>query len=344
MTTIPGASVPAGPVGPAGLKVLLPNTIQLSPATPPGVELVGYDVHEEIPAAHRDARVLVVWGNPPRRLAAAARHLPELRWVQSLAAGPDNVLAAGFAPEVVLTGGRGLHDLPVAEHTLALVLAAARRLDLATRAQVGHRWAGELGGLQPGDNRAGFTTLRDAEVVIWGFGSIAACLAPHLRALGARVTGIAQSAGSRAGFPVVTREALPEVLAKADVLVMILPAVPETHQILDAGVLSLLPPAAWVVNVGRGANVAEDDLVAALLAGRLAGAALDVTSEEPLPPGSPLWDAPNLILTPHAAGGRPLGSDELLSANLAAFLAGRPMRNLIRAGAAPAGRGPGPGR
>lgn len=313
----------------AVIKVLLPTSIPLAPDLPDGATPVPYDVRAPVPPEHRDAEVLVSWGNPHARLHEEASRLTRLRWVQSLAAGPDHILEAGFAPEVVLTSGRSLHDQPVAEHTLALLLAAARRLDLTTRAQIGHQWAYELGGLQPGDNTHRFTTLRGAHVVIWGFGSIATTLAPLVTALGARVTGVARSAGTRAGYPVVTPADLAAVLPTADVLVLILPAVPETREVLDGAVLSLLPRTAWVVNVGRGATVDEEALVGALRDGRIAGAALDVARTEPLPVGSPLWDAPNVILTPHAAGGRPLGSDELIAANVRAFLAGKPLRNVV---------------
>jgi phosphoglycerate dehydrogenase-like enzyme len=118
-------------------------------------------------------------------------------------------------------------------------------------------------------------------------------------------------------------------LARTDVLVMILPATPRTTHALDAARLAALPPHAYVVNVGRGSTVDEAALVEALTAGRIAGAALDVTEVEPLPPGSPLWDAPGLVLTPHAAGGRPVGADDLISANVAALLAGRELRNVV---------------
>jgi phosphoglycerate dehydrogenase-like enzyme len=311
------------------VKVMLPTSIALAPDLPAGCVGVPYDVRAAFPDEHLDAEVLVTWGNPHARLREAASSLTEVRWVQSLAAGPDHIVDAGFAPHVLVTSGRSLHDLPVAEHTLALLLAAARRLDLTTRAQIGRRWARELGGLQPGDNAERLTTLRDAHVVIWGFGSIASTLAPLLTALGARVTGVARTAGERAGYPVVTAASLGEVLPTADVLVLILPAVPQTREVLDGAVLALLPPRAWVVNVGRGATVDEAALIDALRDGRIAGAALDVMREEPLRPESPLWEAPNVIITPHAAGGRPLGADALIAANVRAFLAGEPLRNLV---------------
>jgi phosphoglycerate dehydrogenase-like enzyme len=305
------------------MKVLLPDSLPLA------LDGVVYAVDQPIPEEHADAEALVVWGNPADQLSDAARRLTRLRWVQTLAAGPDAVLAAGFADDVVITSGAGLHDRTVAEHTLALTLAAARRLHLLVRAQIGHRWAGEWGGRQPVHENHNFRTLRDAHVVIWGFGGIAATLAPHLVALGARVTGVARTAGIRHGFPTVTAADLPAVLPSADVLINILPATPDTARIIDAGVLALLPAHAWLINVGRGSTVDEDALLAALRAGDLAGAALDVFETEPLPPTSALWDEPNVLLTPHAAGGRPLGATARVRQNLDALLAGQPLTHVV---------------
>ncbi len=312
------------------MKLLLPTSTPLSPDVPEGVTLVRYRPDEPIPADHADAEALVVWGNPPEQLRDCARRLRGLRWVQALTAGTEQVEAAGFAPGVVITSGRSLHDRTVAEHTLALVLAAARRLHRLVRAQIGHRWAGELGGIQPVHEPGSFRTLRDAQVLIWGFGSIATTLAPLLTALGARVTGVARSAGVRAGYPVVGVEDLPDRLPGTDLLIMILPGTPENHHALNADRLALLPPHAWLVNVGRGSTVDTDALLAALRAGRLGGAALDVFDPEPLPPDSPLWDEPDVIISPHAAGGRPLGADALIAANLRALLAGEPLTNVVR--------------
>ncbi len=331
---VPGdrPNLPAHPRTPGvrdPMKVLLPTSMPLAPAVPADVELVHYRPDEPVPLDAEDAEVLVVWGNPESQLRDCARRLGALRLVQSLAAGTEQVLAAGFAPEVVITSGRSLHDQPVAEHTLALVLAAARRLHRLTRAQIGHRWAGELGGVQPVSEPNAFRTLRDARVLLWGFGSIGTALAPHLSALGAKVTGVARTAGVRAGFPVIGVEELPGRLPDTDLLIMILPATPGTRHALNADRLALLPPHAWLVNVGRSSTVQTDALLAAVRAGRLGGAALDVFATEPLPADSPLWDEPDIIVSPHAAGGRPLGADDLIAENLRALLAGEPPRNVV---------------
>ncbi|MCM3657843.1 phosphoglycerate dehydrogenase [Agromyces mediolanus] len=310
------------------MKLLVPDLVPFATELP-GVDVVAYDPTRPIPDEHADARGLVVWGMPNELLGDAAVRLRELEWVQLLSAGSDAALAAGFGASVAITSGRSLHDAPVAEHALALVLAAARRVHTLVRAQIGHRWADELGGIQPEPSPGVFSTLRGANVVVWGFGSIGSTLAPHLRALGARVTGVGTRARTESGFEVVTPEALPALLPSTDVLVMILPSTPATDAALSAELLATLPHHAWVVNVGRGTTVDEAALIEALSDDRLGGAALDVTVQEPLPASSPLWDLPNAIITPHSAGGRPLGAASLIQENLAAHLDGSPLRNLV---------------
>lgn len=306
------------------MKILVPTVIPIEFTPPHGVEDIRYDVREPIPPEHRDAEAIVLWLNPPQRLEALPQELPNLALIQGLMAGTDQVHAAGFGPNVTVCAGIGLHDGPVAEHTLALMLAAARRLDLTTRAQDENRWARELTGNQI-VKRTGFTTLNQARVLVWGFGSIGQHLAPMLSALGAQVTGVARSGGQRAGFPVITPDDLPQHLPTTDVLVSILPASPSTTGIVNHHIFNLLPSHAWFINVGRGAVVNDTDLIVALKNGTIGGAGLDVFSEEPLPPTSPLWDAPNMIITPHTAGGRPQNPGKRIEENLRRYRAGEPL-------------------
>lgn len=311
-------------------KVLLPTNTTLNPTLPKGLTAVWYDPSAPIPLEHSDAAVLVTWGQSGgASLEDVARQLSEVRWVQSLAAGPDVVLAAGFADEVVITSGRGLHDRTVAEHALALLLSGLRRVEAMREAQRERRWASELGGIQPLHPQDEVTTLIGARVLIWGFGSIGRTLARYFDLLGAQVRGVARNPGERDGFPVVAEGDVEGELAETDVLVMVLPSASSTNHALSAERVALLPRHAWVVNVGRGSTVDEVALAAALEAGRLGGAALDVFETEPLPVDSPLWTAPNTLISPHSAGGRPVEADELLSHNLAAFVAGERLRNVV---------------
>jgi len=312
------------------VKILLPDTAPETPTAPAGTEIVTYRVNDPVPAEHLDAEVLVVWGNTRAQLADCADRLEHLRWVAVLAAGPDVALSAGFAPEVIITSGRGLHDVPVAEHTLALVLAITRRLDLFGQVQREHRWDDQvLGGIQRPGRFPGLATLQGKKVTIWGFGSIGQALAPHLAALGAQVVGVATHAGERNGFRVIDDAGLPARLAETDLLIGILPASPGTRHAIDATTFAALPPHSWVVNVGRGMTLDDGALVQAITSGDIAGAALDVVETEPLPADSPLWDLPGVWITPHAAGGRPQGVAAFLESNLTAFLEGRPLRNVV---------------
>lgn len=301
----------------------------LHPTLPPAWRAVTYDVAAALPEEALDAEAMVVWGTSDATLAQATT-LPRLRWVADLAAGTDRTVEAGFGPQVQITSGVGLHDATVTEHALALLLACVRQVPDLVRAQREHRWASELGGLQELHPAGRLRTLLGARVQIWGFGSIGTHLAPVLGALGAQVVGVARTAGTRAGVPVLTPAQARSELASTDVVLGLLPATEATRHLLGADVFAALPAHAVVVNVGRGSTLDAGALLAAVRAGTLAGAALDVVEPEPLPADSPLWDEPRILLSPHAAGGRPVGADQLIGENLVRLTQGRPLRNLVR--------------
>lgn len=314
------------------MKLLYPNSLAIDVSSLEGfsVSLHEYDVKSKIPDEHTDAEILVTWANPPPVLKGEVSRLKNLRWIQSLAAGPNDVIAAGFdTSKIVLTTGSGLHDHTVAEHTLGLLLNAARRFFEMRDQQHEHKWARHLGGPQPDRPKGKFTTLQDANIVIWGFGNIGKTLAPWLTALGANVKGVARSAGVRQGFEVYSEDQFPELLPQTDALVMILPGSNATNNALNAERLKLLPKHAWVVNVGRGTSIDDVALLAALEKGEIGGAALDVFKTEPLPEDSPYWTAPNVIVSPHAAGGRPQDPAQLIAFNLRRFLAGQELKNKL---------------
>lgn len=313
-------------------KLLVPTSLKLSLSLLEGfsVTIVPYDVKKPIPREHYDANMLVAWTNSPENFKSGVDNLKNLKWIQSLAAGPNDVLNAGFdSKKITITTGSGLHDRTVAEHALGMLLVAARRFYEMRDYQNAGKWPAHLGGPQPDRPAGKFTTLRDANVLIWGMGNIAKTLAPWLIALGAKVKGIARSAGIRDGIEVYDESKLPELLPKTDALVMILPGSESTKNVLNEGRLKQLPDHAWIVNVGRGTSIDEDALLKALKDGTIGGAALDVFVTEPLPEGNPLYKAPNLVLSPHAAGGRPQGAEGLIAENLRLFLAGQQLKNVI---------------
>ncbi|CAH0014858.1 unnamed protein product [Clonostachys rhizophaga] len=314
-------------------KLLYPTSLVLDVASLEGysVQLVPYDVKAaEIPAEHHDAAILVTWTNTPDNLRYLQANLKNLRWIQSLAAGPNDVLNAGFdTSKITVTTGSGLHDRTVAEHALGLLLNGARRFYEMRDYQLQNKWPAHLGGPQPDRPKDRFTTLRDARVLVWGFGNIAKCLVPSLTTLGAQVKGVARSTGVRDGVEVYSEDHLAKLLPETDALVMILPGSDSTKNALNAERLKLLPNHAWVVNVGRGTSIDEDALVDALEKNEIGGAALDVFQTEPLPESSRLWKAPNVVVSPHAAGGRPQDAEALITYNLRRFLAGQALKNVI---------------
>lgn len=289
-----------------------------------------YNVKEIIPEELIDAEFLVVWANAPTNLSDAAKRMKNLKWIQSCAAGPNDVFAAGFDPSITVCTGSGLHDHTVAEHTLGMILNAARRFYEMRDWQLQSKWPQHLGGPQPDRPKDQFTTLRDATVTIWGFGNIAKKLAPWLVSLGATVRGVARKAGVRDGYEVHSEDQLPEVLKTTDCLVMILPGDASTKYALNKERLAQLPNHAWVVNVGRGICIDEEALYQSLTKNEIGGAALDVFEKEPLPTESKLWGVKNCVISPHGAGGRPQGAEALIADNLRRFLAGQALKNMIK--------------
>ena len=298
------------------MKILLTDTscIDPSPIRDAGHDVVLFDEAAPVPVEHRDAEGLVLWGGGGSGSAAVLADMPgyltRLRWIQTL--------AAGFPDSVAITSGRHFHDRTVAEHAAALALGCVRSLPTAVRAADRHEWEAALGGAHPIHDPHRLTTLFQARALVWGFGAIGVATARLLTAFGASVRGVARSAGQRAGFEVIAVEDVESALPWTDLLVMVLPSTPRTAGALSAERLALLPRRAVVVNVGRGATVDQAALEAALRSGAISAAGLDVTDPEPLPADSTLWDAPNLLLTPHAAGGRVVGAVERIIANAAA--------------------------
>lgn len=271
------------------------------------------------------ARATVILGcAPPQSLQVAAN----LKWLQTWSAGVDPYLAPGVLPEgTVLTSAVGAYGAAVAEHMLASVLALFRRLPDYRDAQRAGRWAEALP----------VKTLRGATVLCLGTGDIGGHFAASCQALGAHTVGLSRHP-ERQVPGLSEHHALAELdswLPRADVVAMALPAAPETIHLMDARRLALLRPSAVLVNAGRGSAVDCMALAEALKAGRLWAAALDVTEPEPLPSGHPLWSCPNLLLTPHTAGGDGLENTvqavvDIALENLRRYVGGQPLLNRMR--------------
>lgn len=263
--------------------------------------------------------------------AAILRAGAGLRWVHSGTAGVGASLTPEMlASDVVFTNSAGVHAPAMAETVLGMMLHFARGLDLAVRAQAAGRW--EKGRLDRED--APVREVAGSTVGIIGYGGIGREVAVRVRALGARVLALKRRpAAPDAGVEILAGgDGLSRLLEGSDYLVLAAPETPETRRLIDAAALARMRPDAVLINVARGGLVDEDALVAALLAGRLRGAALDVFTVEPLPESSPLWRLDNVLITPHmSAYTHRFWEREcaLLEENVARFLAGRPLRNVV---------------
>lgn len=264
----------------------------------------------------------VVWTDPSDAagLGALLDEHAQLAWVQLPWAGIEpHVEVVRSHPDRIWTCGKGVYAEPVAEHALALLLAGRRHLAAFARAD---SWTAPAG-----------VNLLGARVVVLGGGGITVSLLRLLGPFGCHTTVVRRRAEPLEGADrVVTIEHLDEVLAGADAVVLALALTPETEGVLDRRRLELLAPEAWVVNVARGAHIVTADLVAVLAAGRIGGAALDVTDPEPLPAGHPLWSEPRCLITPHTANTPAMALpvlSERVRENVRRRIAGEPLLGLV---------------
>jgi D-2-hydroxyacid dehydrogenase (NADP+) len=217
---------------------------------------------------------------------------PKLRWIGALTTGTDHLRTLAIPGDVVITSARGLSATPVAEYTMMVMLAFVKRLPFILTNQRNNFWTHTRG-----------NTLEGRTVTIVGAGAIAEALAKRAGAFGMHVTGVSAGRTEVPGFDdVYPRERLAEAAALADFLVVLVPQTEATRNLIDARVIAAMKPDAYVINVARGGVIDADALLAALRAGRLAGAALDVFAPEPMPADSPFWSMENVIVSPHTAG------------------------------------------
>lgn len=249
--------------------------------------------------------------------------MPHVQVVQALTAGYDDLL--GLLPHgAALCNARGLHDASTAEHALALILAAQRELPRWTRAQDRRQW-----------DHAHTRSLADSRVLVVGYGSIGAALGTRLRACEADVVGVARRPRPEQGIHGTAE--LDALLPSAGVVVLVTPLTSDTAGLMDARRLALLPDGALVVNVGRGPVLDTSAMLAEAASGRLR-AALDVTDPEPLPADHPLWTCPDVIITPHVAGGAAAfypRAAAFVADQIRRFAAGEPLMNVVAGPARP---------
>ncbi len=262
---------------------------------------------------------MLAWGAP----AGLLPNMKKLRWAQALTAGVEAWLALpDLPPGLRLTCARGTHRESMPENILGALFHITKPYAVIAQTQATHEWTRRMA-----------TPLAGKTLGILGLGAIGQDLARMATALGMRVIGTRRGGGAVPGpVEVLPPERTDEVLGQADFVVLLLPATPQTENFINAERLARMKPGAWLLNFGRGHLIADDDLIAAVGAGRIAGAILDVFREEPLPATHKFWATDGILVLPHIGGGHPQRDTVvagLFADNLARFLDGRPLRELV---------------
>lgn len=274
-----------------------------------------------------DADACIAWSIRPEQFA----HAKKLRWVHSPAAAVHQLMFPEMvASSVVITNARDVHGPVVAEHAIAVMLALAKKLPAAFRYQSTRTWGQQA----LWEQEPMLAEINDARVVVIGLGSIGREFARRARALGAHVVAIREhpERGPETANEVAGMAELDRHLAEADFVVLAAPLTAGTQALINLERLSLIKESAYLINVSRGPLVDDEALIAALESEQIAGAALDVFAEEPLPRSSPYWDLPNVLITPHTAAVTPKLWERhyrQISANVRHFLAGKPLEGVV---------------
>lgn len=289
----------------------------------PSAVVVSAESEDDLRREIVDAQMTIGPGYDDDILRSAAK----LVWHHVPWAGVERIASRAMVEQgVTLTNSRGISAPNMAEHAIAFMLAFARAFPEFWREQQRRAWRGW-------DDRPTFFELTNQTVLLLGTGAIGQAIAHRLRPFGCRVIGARRTAGSLDGFDqVVTFEKVADVLPDVDHVISTLPMTPFTDKIVDRAFFERMKPGSYFHNLGRGGTVDQDALIDALNRGHLAGAGLDVTDPEPLPEDSPLWDAPNTIITGHTSGNSPLFMQravDLLRENLRRYGAGEELLNVV---------------
>jgi D-2-hydroxyacid dehydrogenase (NADP+) len=301
------------------MLLAMPSEIQMQyydrlHSTFPNLTINLVDHHSKVSPYVQSATILMTYG--PMMSDHVVRDAAKLRWILALGTGVDNIIdLPSLPPEVLITNIRGIHGAPMSEAAIMAMLALSRDFPRVIRNQdrrVWQRWP---------------ATLLDKKTLgILGVGAIAQALALRCKSLGMTVLGVSSAKREVAGFDrMYCREELLSAVAGFDFFVVLTPYSSATRNIVDAAVFAAMKPGSYFVNLARGGVVDEHALIQALEAGQIAGAALDVFSQEPLPEEHPLWRTKNVILTPHLAGfydGYAAAALPVIEENIRKFLAG----------------------
>jgi phosphoglycerate dehydrogenase-like enzyme len=293
----------------------------------PQVTVIHLPDYKRVDEEIKDAEIVVSWSIRPAQITSAKK----LRWIHSTATAVHQLMFPELInSDIVLTNARDVHGPVVAEHVIALIFALAKKIPDAVRFQQSHEWAQQ----RMFDERPRVREIKGATVGLIGMGAIGRAVSQTAKAFGMRVIAVREhpEKGRDSADEIFAPAQVDEIFRQADYIVLAAPVTDATKAIANSERLALMKPDACLINVGRGQLVDEAALISALRGKKIGGAALDVFPKEPLAPDSPLWDAPNLLITPHTAALTDKQWERhyaLLTENLRRYLKGQPLLAVV---------------
>ncbi len=293
----------------------------------PEMRVVLLQDNSQLPPELPDTDIFAGFTLTPEQIAVAHK----LKWIHVTAAGVTHLIRPDVKSSgVVVTNSRGIHAIPMAEHIIGMMVAMAHKFPDAFRYQAKHHWAQQ----EIWDGPPHPSELHGATLLLVGMGAIGSALSRLAKGFGMRILAVTRSGRGDACLAerIAPVAELDRLLPEADYVVIAAPDTPATRHVIGAKQFAAMKRSAFLLNVARGTLVDEQAMIAALQEKRIAGAALDVTTEEPLPPESPLWQLENVFITPHtssATEGLWIRQTELLTANLERWFDGRELINRV---------------
>ena len=272
-----------------------------------------------------DATAMLRWWVSKAAFSRVLEAAPNLRWIHTASAGVDNVLTPALIErEIVLTNSAGAHAIPISEFVLAMMIAQTKRLRELAALSAETAWS---------EGRVTLGELSGATLLIIGLGNIGREVAKRAAAFGMRVVGSRRHPADLEDVTqVVGEDGWRALLPEADYIAICAPLTATTNGMIDRAAFAQMKPNAYIINIARGQIIETDALLTALHSGSIAGAALDALPEEPLPPEHPLWQAPNVWITPHISWSSPHTNNRAIDyfyENLRRFVANHPLMNVV---------------
>ncbi len=292
-------------------------------AAAPDATFIFGECYEDMYKVTNDVDAIIMWPNVDEKLIQFCKNAPSLKWIHCFISGVDAIVGSELNDlPIIITSTKGIHAPNISDHALAFIFSHLRAFHDAQKAQLEGRWACE-------ELKAKCQESCDQTIGVVGVGAIGLEIAHRCKLLGMRVVGAKRTPIESEWLDACyTMDQLDQLLGQSDIVILILPLTPETRHLMNREAFQKMKPNGYLVNLARGAIVDDDALIAALDAGEIAGAGLDIFEHEPLAPESPLWKHPKVFISHHTAPGGPHYMEravQVIAENLRRYQADEPL-------------------